>query len=156
MFINTQNLVDIDDNVEIDVVNAIPEHKILVKEMMNGVRENGIVRYTTHCAQLSRIWSKIIEAAGRFTPQFSSDIFTSYERLCNEFAEDGLETMNYLFAFREQGIDGLTLFKDRVKEDPNLLRYGYYRRIYLLSINKEDDPDRNMTILTLTLSDITP
>lgn len=147
------DILNIQDDIEIDAENIFSNDNIILKETLNGSQHKGNVLYSTNNAQMSHIWSKIIEAAGRFTLHFSSDIFLAHDRMTSEFTNDGLETKNYLFGFRESGVDNLRQFKERVESNRSLYDYGYYRKIYLLSLRETGD-EKN--ILEMRLIDLTP
>ena len=149
-------VLNIKSDVEFDIESRVSSDRILCKECIDGLSDRGSVKYSANNAQMSHIWSKIIEAAGRFTLSFSSDILRHHQSMVEEFTRDGLETKNYIFAFREQGVDGLSRLQENLgNADARFLtRYGYYRKIYLLTLHESEVNSMHYK-LTLTLVDIT-
>lgn len=138
----------------IELRKHINQNDILAHEQIN---RSGDDSFSTHNAQMSTIWSKIIETAGRFTQRHSSDILIPYNTLTKEMESGKIDTLTYLFGFRESGVDGIELLFGKLisAEGKHCLNYGYYRKIYVLSLETTDD-DAFGTILDLKLIDITP
>lgn len=105
---------------------------------------------------MSSIYSKCINAAGRWCERFSSDLLIDV-RTIDEYIKtpsDGPEMRIFGLGFRESGVDHNSFLMARIRETmDHATHYCYpertYRKIYAVVVNKDE------TALVIELYDIT-
>lgn len=105
---------------------------------------------------MSGIYSKCINAAGRWCERFSSDLLIDVKTIDEYIGtpSDGPETRIFGLGFRESGVDHNSFLMARIRETiDHATRYCYpertYRKIYAVVVNKDK------TELVVELYDIT-
>ncbi len=81
----------------------------------------------------SSILNRLIQEAGRWCEHFASDLFVLWKYNIDKKLDDGtLDTENFVFAFRQGGVDGNSYYEKRKGE------HYYYRSVWFLDVTVID------------------
>ena len=85
----------------------------------------------------SSILTTLIQQAGRWCENYASDLFLDWKSIDNKLLSGEEINEQFLFGFRQQGVDHAAYVQSRLKDDPFCQEY---RALWVLDIatNKED------------------
>lgn len=86
----------------------------------------------------SSILTKLIQAAGTTCKSYASDLFIDWPLVVTEINQNEAEEINFLFGFRDSGID----YRPYTSQSPRRtlpLVASEYKRVYLLNVVKIED-----------------
>ena len=91
-------------------------------------------KFVRYDANLSSIFTRLIQEAGRWCESYASDILIEIDSI-KEQAERG-KPGRFVLGFRQFGVDNASFIESRLKNDP----YGKeYRAIWVVDIEIDDD-----------------
>ena len=84
----------------------------------------------------SSILSCLIQQAGRWCEHYASDLFIDWKSIDKSLDDGSMRTKQYLFGFRQSGVDGNTYVTARYMADPH---DEEYRAVWVLDIQTVED-----------------
>jgi len=100
---------------------------------------------------ISSIWTKLIQEAGRWCKHYASDLFWDFKKIDQKIENGTLETESYLFGFRECGVDHDSFIFSRYNNQIYDTASFEYRAIWRLDITV-DEPKDGRTSRKVTFS----
>ena len=87
----------------------------------------------------SSILTKLIQEAGRWCENFASDLFIRWREIQKGLETATVEPGRYVFAFRENGVDGSADYMNYSDACGSYDSYSYYRAVWILDISISED-----------------
>ena len=94
------------------------------------------------------ICDHLIHSAGRFCKRYASDLIISWNSFIEDLKKIEEDDYIYVFAIREDGVDGNMFFPARICQYKDY----YYRDIYFLKMKKHFD--EHMLYVEISLADV--
>ena len=141
----------LNDKIQKVLDKTEPIIKTTLQDALNGFGGHSYRMWGADCA---KIWSILIENAGRFCIDHSSDILPQYNDILKALEDGMTEPKFYVFGIREYGVDGLDFFSERIDSMGLTIldSYCYYRKVFV--IETTFDTTDGHTFCNVTLKEI--
>ena len=101
-----------------------------------------------------QITDVLIENAGRFCLNHSSDLLISLKTIFEEFENMYVNEHCHIFAMRECGVDHMAYFIARTNSPSERINTGYYRKIFAVTISESVNDITKEPELTVELKEL--